>query len=120
MIHYKQLFGYAAIVFSFGFFVRSFVPAHAFNGAHVSLGSNPIDSGYGYNGVIFTNNSSSDFVITDIGCENDGPLTIGSSNVFYCLRGNHQLQSGLIVPAGTSVSTGANNRNYFISGYYTH
>ncbi len=41
MADYKQLFGYAAIIFSAGFLVRSFTPAHALNGPNTSLGSNP-------------------------------------------------------------------------------
>ena len=47
---YKQLFGYAAILFGMGFFVRSFMPAYAFNGPNINTGSNPyfnfIDNGW--------------------------------------------------------------------------
>ena len=42
MQNYKTLFGYAAILFGLGFLVRSFMPAHAFNGPTVSTGANPI------------------------------------------------------------------------------
>ena len=50
MTDYKQLFGYAALLFGMGFFVRSFLPAHAFNGPNLSQGSNPyfnfVDNGW--------------------------------------------------------------------------
>ena len=67
----KQLFGYAAIIMAIGFLVRSFMPAYAFNGPTVSMGSNPIKNFYGVNRItagsrvtIFSNTSSSDFIIT--------------------------------------------------------
>ena len=50
MIDHKQLFGLAAILFSLGFLLRSFLPAHAFNGPNISLESNPyfnvVDNGW--------------------------------------------------------------------------
>jgi len=70
MIDYKQLFGYAAILFGLGFLLRSVLPAHAFNTSNVSLGTNPVESWSGY----ITSSTSSwetlqsftnDFIITD-------------------------------------------------------
>ena len=50
MKDYKQILGYAALLFGMGFFLRSFLPAHAFNGPNLSTGSNPyfnfIDNGW--------------------------------------------------------------------------
>ena len=44
MKDYKQLFGYAAILFGIGFVIRSFMPAYALDGPTVSMGSNPVAS----------------------------------------------------------------------------
>ena len=83
MKNYKQLLGIAAIMVAVGFLVHSLKPAYALNGPNISMGSNPIENFGGY-GIIFTNTSSHDFIITDISCEGNTYLAVSSSNAWYC------------------------------------
>ena len=118
MKDYKQLFGYAAILFGIGFVIRSFVPAYAYNGPNISLGSNPIEHFSG-SGTVFSNTSGRDFIITDVSCNGDTVLNISSSNAWFCRAGaSHSFSSGLRVSDGENVT--ASGYVLFLSGYYAH
>ena len=69
MFDYKQLFGFAAILFGIGFILQSIMPARAISmGPSVSMGSNPVFAvqASGQSGTLFTNNTSSPAIITDL------------------------------------------------------
>ena len=70
MADYRQLFGYASILFGAGFFARSFTPAHAVQGPSVSMGSNPYDALYGQvpNGetTVLSVPSDQTFIVTTV------------------------------------------------------
>jgi len=142
MKDYKQLFGYAAILFGIGFVIRSFMPAHAFNGPTVSMGSNPIENFYdaqymggGASMTVFTNTSSSSFIITQYlstayycAVQVDGLSPISERNTYgyQSLSGGTENFTGtLLVPAGSTLSfknvaTGSQFCKYYVEGYYTH
>ena len=131
MKDYKQLFGYAAILFGIGFVIRSFMPAYAFNGPSVSMGSNPIEhhSEACHNTTLFTNNSANSFIITDIiGSGYNAPLELkidGQKVIDTYSTGIAQLArplaSGLVVPSGSVVTCDHHGGLIVtISGYYTH
>ena len=142
MKDYKQLFGYAAILFGIGFVIRSFMPAYAFNGPTVSMGSNPIENFYdaqymggGASMTVFTNTSSSSFIITQYFSENyrcaiqvDGQSPFSDDYGTYgyqYLGGATSFTGTLLVPAGSTLSfknvaTGSLFCKYYVEGYYTH
>ena len=128
MNDYKQLFGYAAILFGIGFVIRSFMPAYAFNGPHVSTGSNPIEFAYvncnnGTNMTIFTNNTSQDFVVTDVWA-GDGTvnLLVDNDTIMESVNTNYSLDTGLKLGSGSKISCSdmAGSAHVLISGYYSH
>ena len=127
MNDYKQLFGYAAIIMAVGFLVRSFMPAYAFNGPTVSMGSNPNEhySGTG-SSTIYTNNTTETFIVTDIIYYSYGSVTelsiSGQKFGTFSSTGMYSLRTGLKVPPGESLTSSSYyNQNYTtISGYYVH
>lgn len=140
----KNLFGYATILFGLGFLVRSFMPAYAFNGPTVSMGSNPIKNFYGVNRIyagnseiIFTNTSSSDFIITQtrqnngqscaFAIDNQTILSHWSTNLGDDNVTDYQTFNGtLVLPSGSTLShsyiaaSGDRDCVYYVEGYYTH
>lgn len=142
MKDYKQLFGYAAIIMAIGFLVRSFMPAYAFNGPTVSMGSNPIENFYGSqymsggaSTTILANTSSSSFVITqylsnEYSCtiQVDGLFPISeasSSHGYQYLSTSTKFTGTLLIPSGSTLSfknlaAGSQFCKYYIEGYYTH
>ena len=128
MNDYKQLFGYAAILFGIGFVIRSFMPAYAFNGPHVSTGSNPIEFAAvncdnSTNMTIFTNGTSQDFVVTDVWA-GDGTvnLLVDNTIIMEGVNTSYTLESGLKLGSGSKIScsdTGG-SAHVVISGYYSH
>ena len=144
MNDYKQLFGYAAILFGIGFVIRSFMPAYAFNGPSISAGANPIQNFYGVNRItagarvtIFSNTSSSDFIITQTRQNNQThcAFEIDNTSVFNHYSSalgddriyEYQTFNGtLVVPAGSTLShtyddsSGDQDCVYYVEGYYTH
>ena len=144
MKDYKPLFGYAAILFGLSFLVRSFMPAYAFNGPSVSMGSNPIKSFYGVNRInagnrvtIFSNSSSHDFIITQTRQNNQYTCAfeIDTETIFSHYSGTlgddriYEFQTfngTLVLPAGSTLSQtydasyGDNDCVYYVEGYYTH
>ena len=143
MKEYKSLFGYAAIITAIGFLVRSFMPAYAFNGPSVSMGSNPIENFYdaqymsgGASMTIFSNASSGSFIVTQYFSESDRcAIQVDGQSPFsenYSTYGIKTLNGGatsftgtLLVPAGSTLSlkniaTGSLFCKYYVEGYYTH
>ena len=140
MFDHKPLFGFAAVLFGFGFVFQSIVPAQALPvGPTVSMGSNPIFAvqNSGSNGTLFTNTTSGPAIITDLAITqstNSGvtcQLTFSVSNngdqyrLFSNPAGVHgvaSLQSGLQVPAGESLTYSGNGycSGAAASGYYAH
>lgn len=139
MFDYKQLFGFAAILFGIGFILQSILPANAIPmGPNVSLGTNPVFSTHatGYSGTLFTNNTSSTVIITDLVVISyyDCMMTFSVSNngdSFQLITdssfgdtGIISLSSGLKIPAGETLSFSGSNSSYCAgasaSGYYAH
>ena len=143
MKDYKQLFGYAAIIFGIGFVIRSFLPAHAFNGPNISTGSNPITNFYGQEYLspgagptLFTNTSSGSYIITQYlssqswcSIQIDGQSVLShyhntwsSANV----PGATDFRGTIAVPAGSTVSiknihpNSNKNCGYYMEGYFAH
>ena len=136
MFDYKQLFGFAAILFGIGFVVQSIMPAGAIPlGPAVSMGQNPIFAVQvsGQSGTLFSNNTSSPAIITDLFILENSYcyMTFSVSNGGDQFRvGDYNgtlsvisLQSGIRVPPGESL-TFAGDQNYCqgasASGYYAH
>ena len=66
---YRKILSFAAVIFSTGYFVRSFQPANAFpQGSNVGTGSNPVVNFYesGSNSSTITLDQTQDFIITTI------------------------------------------------------
>ena len=103
-------------------FVHSLNTADAFpQGPQVSLGSNPIDSGFGYNSVAFVNNSATDFVVTDLNCSGNTLILIDGVNAYWCNAGlANNLRTGLTLSPSSTIQANSNNVYLSISGYYTH
>lgn len=138
MFDYKQLFGFAAILFGIGFILQSIMPAGANPAApSISLGANPIFSVYtsGQSGALFINNTSSPAIITDLvvvayyDCQMNFSVSNGGDT--FAIRadpdlatsGFISLNSGIKVPAGETLSySGASNycQGASASGYYAH
>ena len=134
MIDYRNLFGFAAILFGAGFFVQSLKNANAEIGPSISLGSNPIQHYYlncdgQSNATIFTNNETGDFIITDIYVY-DGTVefSIDSNVTLFMTSWNNShspdfhLNSGIRIPSSSSFTCTdyANSPKIMVSGYYTH
>ena len=124
---YRNLFGIAVIILSGSVFVHSLNSANAFpQGPNVSIGGNPIDHGYGNcnnSDIVFTNNASQVFIITDISKFYDAQyngteLKVNGTTIWHS-RGNFNFRSGLRVSPGDVVTCSGNNP-LTISGYYTH
>ena len=144
MTDHKQLFGYAAIICSIGFLVRSFMPAYAFNGPTISIGSNPIENYYAMPNLsintsttILSNTSSNDFMVTKYlapAYADSCNLMLDSQNLFVHSTNsqdkidqyNNPGALNLIVPSGSTLKMKNYNTNsgkncpYYIEGYYIH
>ena len=139
MKDYRVLFGYAAILMALGFFVRSFLPANAYNGPMVHTGENPSRSFYGLASQssyadLLTTSSDEVFVITSCYLYNSAQMDIYASsteildgNLALCGTNANSLSNGrgrLIVPSGTTLRI--RNRYsqqaypYYIEGYYAY
>ena len=107
MFDYRNLFGFAAILFGAGFFVQSLQSANAKIGPSISLGSNPIQHFYQNcdqqnNFEIFTNNSSGDFII---GIPN-GLSFLKISILEYPIISINNLSAQKKKPVGTNIFAG--------------
>ena len=106
MKDYKILFGYAALIFSIGFLIRSIAPSHAFpSGPQISMGTNPIMSfGGDISGSTSTllTTSGQPFIVTDIVL-----TTAGSGNCTSKIS---------LVDASNTVLAKYSLRNFFDSG----
>jgi hypothetical protein len=143
MKDYRVLFGYAAILLSIGFVIRSITFAYAYpTGPNVSMGSNPIENFYGFDGIsgqsnntIFT--STSLFIITQFlsnnndwcGLQIDGQSVFNHYNNSLGLERTNSYSSfkgTIVVSAGSTVSiknlhpSSQMNCAYYLEGYYTH
>ena len=135
---WKYLMSLAALVAAASMLVESLQPAHAINGPNVSLGSNPVDSHY-FNctsqndGILFTNSSAQDYVITDIilyngaarlniGTETGSPTEFIGGYASHGYDQTFQFRSGIVVPAGSTLYCSAVNAypEVTVSGYYAH
>ena len=103
-------------------FVHSLKSANAFpQGPNVSLGSNPIDSGFGYNSAAFVNNSSSEFIVTDLNCSGNTLILIDGINAYWCNSGiPHNMITGLKIGPSSTIQANSNNIYLSVSGYYSH
>lgn len=139
MKDWKQLFGIAAILFGIGFVIRSFQPAYALNGPNVSMGINPIQHYYStcpFGGnTIFSNNSSSDFIITDvishwkpdiniqIDAQDILKITGATSdlrNIYFNLRSGIKISAGQTLSCSEKTYSGHVGYPITVSGYYAH
>ena len=136
MFDYRNLFGFAAILFGAGFFVQSLQSANAKIGPSISLGSNPIQHFYQNcdqqnNFEIFMNNSSGDFIVTDVyiydgivrfQVDSETALLMKGDISSGSPRANIHLNSGIRVPSGSSFNCTDNGDSprVMISGYYAH
>lgn len=141
MKDYRLVCAYALVIFSLGIFVRNLTSAHAYPaGPNISSGDNPIFSvsTLSHTGTIFTNNTNSTAVVTDIFVENtstggycrmkfevsNGGDSFITSSYFYGGSPISNLSSGIKVPPGesitTSVNTGSHCGGAALSGYYAH
>ena len=131
-----HLFGVAAVISSVALLIHSLQPANATSGPNVSLGSNPIQHYYQScdnqtNAVIFTNSSTSDFVITDI-YNYYGTVVLHIDGNVATLIHHHPSSnsgqahipfvSGLRVPSGSTLTCtdDGDAPRITISGYYAH
>ena len=128
---HRTILAFAAVIFAAGYFVRSFQPANAFpQGPNVSIGSNPIDNSFATcsGGTIFTNNTTHDFIITDItrSSRGYGAYLMQNNQIIWESQGGNNASDVITFKSGISISPGAsvqcNNGGHTmtISGYYTH
>ena len=124
MTNWKNLFGTAAILFGVGYVIRGVHPAHALNGPSVSMGENPIESHYFIcntsNVTVFSNNTSLDYVITDVLTYSGvGQLKV-DQQVVLLSSDDHSIRSGIKVEPGQTLSCTnySNGPAITVSGYY--
>ena len=127
---HRQLFGIAAIILSGSVFILSLKSANAFpQGPNVSMGSNPIEHHSGGclgNSLLFSNNTSSQFILTDIlYYANSGYSTLtlqGQTLATFNGTTIAALNSGIKIGPGENLhcTSGWNGNQMTISGYYTH
>ena len=142
MKDYRLVFAYAAVLFAVGFILNSIKTADAYSsGPNISYGSNPVFavSTLSHTGTIYTNNTSSVAIVTDLFVEsthssgycrmtfsvsNNGDSFISSSHWYSGGNVIANLASGIKVPPGESITTSVNTGSYCggaaISGYYAH
>jgi len=87
------------------------------------MGSNPIDHAIlsTYTTPTFVNNTTYDFIITDISCDDVTFVTIDTVKVHLCVGAYaYNLTSGIKVSPGAVVSLATLSRYLSISGYYAH
>ncbi len=139
MKDYRQLFGYAAILFGLGFLVRSFLPAAAISGPTISTGENPSRSFYGEVSAsstadLLTTASDQVFIVTSCYLANTSYLDIYSSGTMIldgelslCSGGNNSLSNGrgrLVVESGTTLRVRNTYQyagfKYYIEGHYAY
>ena len=136
MFDYKQLFGFATILFGIGFILQSIMPAIAKpSGPSISLGGNPYRNFYTTTEeTVFTTSATETFIITTIiaGTSGGCQLHINGSEAiddqFFNYQRNTAAVHGnihLTIGPNSTVSTwesSSNNCLYgvYIDGYYTH
>ena len=137
-MNWKQGLSIAAIIFSLGFLIRSFAPAHALNTPNVSHANNPVFS-YGAfisssSPVTISGQSGYELMVSDIFLHADSgyflsmTLETSTGTVIgkyrtYSLNTsvNIQLNSPLRVPEGEDlIINGSGRGTYTISGYKAH
>jgi len=139
MIDHKKLFGLAAILFGMGFLLRSFLPAHAFNGPNVSFESNPyfnvIDNGWSrtLNSYTIPLNIPTDQVaiIEKIAIKGNSSycsLSFNGNEIEYSLITKLKVQSTDTLQIMKKSNTGgsycgssnSSNNQIYMEGYYAH
>jgi hypothetical protein len=136
MKDYKILFGYAAVLLSIGFVIRSITFAYAYpTGPSVSMGSNPVVSFTGYGtSLIHTVPSDKIFVITDINLsyagstgstqtylQDENGTKKGSFRVSGSTRNRDiSLANGIPFEPESEVHLVGNAVHCTVSGYYAH
>ena len=137
-MNWKQGLSIASIIFSIGFLVRSFSPAHALNTPSVSQANNPVFSTGTYTTVstpvTISGQSGYELMVSDIflhadsgyfltlTLETSGGAVIGKYRT-YSLNTtvDSHLYSPLRVPQGEDLIISASGRGtYTISGYKAH
>ena len=137
-MNWKQGMSTAAVIFSIGFLIRSFSPAHALNTPNISHNGNPVFSDGAY---ISTNTqktisgqSGFELMVSDVflhadsgyfltlSIETSSGTTIGTYRTYSINTAvNIQLNSPLRIPEGENLILKINGRgNYTISGYKAH
>lgn len=132
----NKLFGTGVLLSGLGFCIQSISQAIALpSTANISMGSNPIESFYGYDNstISLSLNPSYDFILTTAFSDNYGCLlningtnanrTASAYNIFYYNAGSNsntaftQGNGSLKIPAGATVTLTACGNHHF-SGYY--
>ena len=125
------LLAFAAIIFSSGYFLRSFQPAQAYpQGPNVSFGSNPIvafSSNCNNSSATITTTGNEVLIITDIivgnGSYDEGATLRLNGNDWMSFPEvtTQSFNSGFPVPPNSTLSCYAYyGKSIVISGYYTH
>lgn len=136
---HNHYFGIASVLFATAGLIWSIGQALAIPmGPNISLGQNPVFAvqSTGYTGTLFTNNTSSTAVVTDLvvvasyACNMNFSVSNGG-DAFRILAspqngspGQVSLQSGIKIPAGETLEFSGNHSSYCAgasaSGYYAH
>ena len=136
MKDYKILFGYAAVLLSIGFVIRSITFAYAYpTGPSVSMGSIPYASFSGKNNTsILTTNSNENFIITGVVTSSSSCYlyvedTVAIKNAFLWKETASQLNNSLNIVvspnstvrmAGGTNNTSSCSDSWYVQGYYAH
>ena len=137
-MNWKQGLSIAAIIFSLGFLIRSFSPAHALSTSSVSHANNPFFSHGAYisssSPVTISGQSGYELMVSDVFLHADSgyfltmTLETSTGSVIGKYRTysintsvNIQLNSPLRTPEGEDLIINVSGRgNYTISGYKAH
>tara|TARA_Y100001954_G_C15319099_1_gene364391 strand:- start:22 stop:435 length:414 start_codon:yes stop_codon:yes gene_type:complete len=137
-MNHRNILTLAILIFSLGYFVRSFQPVYAIpQGPNISTGSNPVDNFYGNSNTTGQGSITfqGDFTLTTLisntsNCDPklDGATFhtgTGSENMFYYRFAYYHPSPFTAGTAKLSVSSGSTLTlsgcgRYYIEGYYTH
>ena len=137
-MNWKQLMSIATIIFSIGFLLRSFSPAHALNTPSISTGSNPVFSHGQYTSTNLSHTISGqtgeELMVSDIFIHADSgyfftvTLQTSSGTVLATYRSytltqllDTHLISPIRVPEGEDLVITTSGRGMFtVSGYRAH
>ena len=137
-MNWKKSISIATLIFSIGFLIRSFSPAHALNTANISHANNPVFSSGAYissaSPITISGQSGYELMVSDIFLHADSgyfltmTLETSTGTVIGKYRTysintsiNISLNSPLRTPEGEDLVINVNGRGtYTISGYRAH